>query len=79
VLRFRRLRERAGLGADARGEHLVLYSSRHTFLTAAASQVSAPTLGLLADHTDPRTTRRYLHVPAGEILAAGERVVQNLK
>lgn len=78
-LRFRRLRGRVGLGADARGENLVLYSSRHTFLTAAASQVSAPMLGLLADHTDPRTTRRYLHVPAGEILAAGEKVVQNLK
>ena len=35
-------------------------------------------LGLLADHTDPRTTRRYLHSSLEEIDAAGEKVVQIL-
>jgi hypothetical protein len=35
-------------------------------------------LGLLADHTDPRTTRGTC-TSGREILAAGERVVQNLK
>ena len=78
ALRFRRLRERVGIGADTRGEKLVLYSNRHTYLTAAATEVSAPMLGLLADHTDPRTTRRYVHVSPDEILAAGEKVLQNL-
>ncbi len=78
ALRFRRLRVRVGIGADTRGEKLVLYSNRHTYLTAAATEVSAAMLGLLADHTDPRTTRRYLHVPPAEIFAAGEKVLQNL-
>lgn len=77
-LRFRRLRKRVGIDPDTQGEKLVLYSSRHTYLTKAAPAVSAPMLGLLADHTDPRTTRRYLHVSPDEILAAGEKVVQNL-
>lgn len=78
ALRFRRLRHRAGIGADTRGEKLVLYSNRHTFLTAAATEVSGAMLGLLADHTDPRTTRRYLHVPPAEIVAAGAKVAQSL-
>jgi len=79
ALRFRRLRDRVGLGADTRGEKLVLYSSRHTYLTAAAPMISAPMLGTIADHTDPRTTRRYVHTPQAEIIAAGAKVVQNLK
>jgi hypothetical protein len=78
ALRFRRLRERVGIDPDSRGENLVLYSNRHSYLTAAASVVSATMLGILADHTDPRTTRRYLHVPPAEIFAAGEKVLQNL-
>jgi integrase len=78
ALRFRRLRGRVGIAPDTRGEKLVLYSNRHTYLTRAAPQVSAAMLALLADHTDPRTTRRYLHVSPEEIAAAGERVAQNL-
>ena len=79
AVRFRRLRERAGIGPDERGEKLVLYSSRHTYLTRAAIVVSGPMTGTLGDHADPRTTRRYVHVPHCETLAAAELVAQNLK
>jgi integrase len=64
VLRMRRLRERAGVRPDARGEQVVLYTNRHTFLTMAAPLLSAPMLGAIADHSDPGrpgatcTTRR---------------------
>lgn len=78
ALRFRRLRERVGIAADSRGEKLVLYSNRHTYLTRAGREVSAAMLAVLADHTDPRTTRRYLHFSPEEIAAAGEKVAQNL-
>jgi site-specific recombinase XerD len=79
ALRMRRLRERAGIRPDARGEQVVLYTNRHTFLTKAAPQVSAPMLAAIADHSDPRTTRRYLHHSPEEILQAGVKAVQNLK
>ncbi|HEX4607919.1 MAG TPA: tyrosine-type recombinase/integrase [Urbifossiella sp.] len=78
ALRFRRLRERVGITPDSRGEKLVLYSNRHTYLTKAAPHVSAAMLAVFADHTDPRTTRRYLHFSPEEIAAAGEKVAQNL-
>lgn len=70
-LRMRRLRERVGLKPDAKGEPIVLTSTRHSFLTQAAPKVSGPMLGVLADHTDPRTTQRYLHVPPRDIYQAG--------
>lgn len=79
VLRMRRLRERAGVRPDSRGEPVVLYTNRHTYLTKAASQLSAPLLGAIADHADPRTTRRYLHHSPEDILQAGVKAVQNLK
>jgi len=79
VLRMRRARERAKVRPDARGEQVVLYTNRHTYLTKAAPQLSAPMLGALADHSDPRTTRRYLHHSPAEILQAGVKAVQNLK
>lgn len=78
ALRFRRLRERVGIAPDSRGEKLVLYSNRHTYLTKAGQAVSAAMLAVLADHTDPRTTRRYLHFSPEEIAEAGEKVAQNL-
>jgi integrase len=79
-LRMRRLRERAGIPPDTRGEKIVLYSSRHTYLTKAATSpgMNAALLGAMADHTDPKTTRRYLHFSTADISAAGERVAANL-
>jgi integrase len=76
VLRMRRLRERVGLGADAQGEQLVLDHGRHTFLTGASYHIPGPMLAALADHTGPRSTRRYLHHALEEILKATQRVAQ---
>jgi len=79
ALRMRRLRKRAGIRADSRGEQVVLYTNRHTYLTNAAPEISAPMLGAIADHSDPRTTRRYLHHSPADLVEAGRKVVQHLK
>lgn len=55
-----RLRERAGIVAQA-GEHIVLYSNRHTFGTENSANVNAFELAELMGHTDVRTTHRYTH------------------
>lgn len=81
-LRMRRLRERVGIGPDENGENLVLYSHRHTYLTRAATKVPGLMVTVLADHTDPRTTKRYLHVSPDHVLQAGLAAVglnQNLR
>jgi integrase len=79
-LRMRRHRARAGIKPDENGEHLVLYSNRHTFLTAAGADptISQGTLMELAGHTDPRTTTRYVHTARAAIADAGRRVADNL-
>lgn len=62
VLRMRRLRERAGIKADANGEEFVLYTNRHTFCTKAAVVLTGAELQALAGHTDYRTTQKYVHL-----------------
>jgi len=79
--RMESLRRRAGIEPDENGEQLVLYSNRHTYITAAASAegISGPMLQQLAGHTDPRTTERYAHLANREILRAGQRVAESLR
>lgn len=61
--RMRRLRERAGIGPDANGEQIVLYTARHTFGSrAAAAGVSDRRLADLMGHTDPKMTQKYIHL-----------------
>jgi len=75
-LRMRRLRRRAGVRPDERGEQFVLYTNRHTFLTRAGADptVSHATLMEVAGHTDPRTTARYVHAAQVAVADAGRRV-----
>ena len=79
--RMETLRRRAGIVVDENGENLVLYSNRHTYITAAASTegISGPLLQQLAGHTDPRTTERYAHLANREIQNAGQRVAESLR
>jgi integrase len=79
-LRMRRLRERAGVGPDARGEKFVLYTNRHTFLTAAGADpnISDFMLQEIGGHTDPRTTARYIHLAKKGVANASRRVADNL-
>jgi integrase len=81
VQRMESLRRRAGIVPDENGEQLVLYSNRHTFITAAASAegISGPLLQDLAGHTDPSTTKRYAHLANREIQRAGQRVAESLR
>lgn len=81
VQRMESLRRRAGITPDENGEQLVLYSNRHTYLTAAASSegISGPLLQQLAGHTDPRTTERYVHLADRELQKAGHRVAEFLR
>src|SRR5207237_4740268 len=60
-LRMRRLRKRAGVRADGRGEEFVLYTQRHTFITTSGLDPTIPDAVRvdLAGHTDGRTTRLY--------------------
>jgi len=61
--RMRRLRDRAGIGPDERGERIVLYTARHTFGSrAAAAGVSDRRLAELMGHTDPKMTQKYIHL-----------------
>lgn len=74
------LRRRAGIAPDENGETLVLYSSRHTFITnAAKAGVSGPVLQDLAGHTDPATTARYTHLAAADLIKAGQRAADLLR
>jgi integrase len=61
--RMKRLRERAGIGPDANGEQIVLYTARHTFGSrAAAAGVSDRRLADLMGHSDPKMTQKYIHL-----------------
>jgi len=81
VQRMDSLRERAGIAPDENGEKLVLYSNRHTYITAGASRagISGPMLQQLAGHTDSSTTKKYAHLANREILQAGQRVAESLR
>ena len=73
--RMRRLRERAGLLADRRGEKIVAYTFRHTGATAAAAAglrdwLLAEALG----HASPRTTDRYVHLRPADVVDGMQRV-----
>jgi integrase len=79
-LRMRRLRKRAGIRPDARGEQFVLYTYRHTFLTEAGADPGVSELALkdLGGHTDLRTTARYVHLSRQQVAEAGRRVAARL-
>lgn len=60
---FRRLRARAGLVADGRGENVVAYSLRHSGATAAVvAGVPIADLAGALGHSDIRMTYRYVHL-----------------
>jgi integrase len=63
-LRMRRLRVRAGVKPDQQGEEFVLYTNRHTFLTAAGADPSiSPThLARVGGHSSTATTDKYIHL-----------------
>lgn len=62
VTRVRRLRRRAGIAADARGERFVAYNLRHTAATnATINGVPDRVLAGIMGHTSTRTTARYQH------------------
>lgn len=69
--RMRRLRLVAGLGVDRRGERVVAYTMRHTGATAAAAAgLRDWTLAEVLGHASTRTTSRYVHLQASDVLAA---------
>lgn len=79
-LRMRRLRKRAGIGPDHDGEEFVLYTNRHTFITAGADDTSVSRFVLqeVGGHTDPRTTARYIHLAQRSVADAGRRIADRL-
>lgn len=81
VLRMRRLRQRAGVLVDERGEELVLYTNRHTFLTQGAMNPDIPfsVLVEIAGHTDGRTTRRYTHIADQAVAEKGRAIADSLR
>lgn len=73
--RFRRLRLRAGLAPDRRGERVVAYTLRHTGATnAAAAGVRDFRLAGLLGHASPRTTERYVHLRPADLVDAAKVV-----
>jgi integrase len=75
-LRMRRLRVRAGVKPDAQGEQFVLYTNRHTFMTAAGADptISPAHLARVGGHTDTKTTDKYIHSAMVAVADAGRRV-----
>ncbi len=70
-LRVKRLRHRAQLDPDARGENVVAYTLRHTSATAAcAAGVPDRLLAEMMGHTSTRTTSRYQHPSLEHVRAA---------
>jgi integrase len=80
-LAMRRARERAKLTPDAAGERVVLYTNRHTFLTAAGADptISQSTLAEIAGHTSPVTTARYVHAARQSVAAAAVRASKHVE
>src|SRR5204863_9039827 len=64
------VRDRAGLGADAR-----LYDLRHTFASVGAGGgLSLPIIGRLLGHTQARTTQRYAHLADDPLQEATDKI-----
>ena len=80
-LRMRRLRKRAGVEADERGEEFVLYTNRHSFISSAGMLSGIPeALRVdMAGHTDGRTTRIYTHLSDDKVAEAGRIVADAIK
>ncbi len=80
VLRMRRVRERAGIVADANGENLVLYSNRHTLLTEAARNgVTGPQLQMLGGWTSLEMAQKYVHLAEQDTYAAGLKAAEGIQ
>jgi integrase len=64
------VRQRTGLGADAR-----LYDLRHSFASiGAGGGLSLPIIGRLLGHSQPRTTQRYAHLADDPLREAAEKI-----
>jgi integrase len=64
------VRNRAGLGADAR-----IYDLRHTFASVGAGGgLSLPIIGKLLGHTQARTTQRYAHLADDPLREASAKI-----
>lgn len=75
ICRLRRLRVRAGIKPDHRGENVVAYSYRHSGATSAiCAGVDLATLSSLMGHSDVRMTARYVHLVPDHLAAALNRV-----
>lgn len=78
--RMRTLRTVAGLGPDRRGERVVAYTWRHTAATIAArAGVRDFRLAELLGHASTRTTARYVHLNAGDLVDAAKQVWESKK
>lgn len=55
-------------------ERIVLYSNRHTFGTEATGKVTDIELAELMGHTDPRTSKRYVHLNASRLRQIQQKV-----
>jgi len=68
-LQMQGLRKRVGLVEDRRGEQVVAYTFRHTSATRAAQKgIRDRILAELLGHSSTRTTARYQHLDAVELL-----------
>lgn len=73
--RMRRLRLEVGIKSDRRGERVVAYSLRHTGATACAKAgLRDWTLAEVLGHASTRTTARYVHLQAADVVDAMQRV-----
>lgn len=76
-LQFRRLRDRAGVGVDLRGENVVAYSLRHTGATdAVGAGIKGFTLAELMGHSDIRMTQRYVHLRPDHLIEACNQIAE---
>lgn len=72
---MRALRRRCDVAADHRGENVVAYTLRHSGATqAVACGVELATLAGVMGHSDVRQTWRYVHLSAGWLAKALERI-----
>lgn len=72
------LRGRVGLAAGDDDEHVVCYTWRHTAATAATARgLRDRVLAELMGHTSTRTTARYQHLSADQVLVAYNTAFKN--